>query len=171
MSDGTKFKKGGIPWNKGLKRRLNSGRTHFKKGQTSWNKGTKGIMRAWNKGTGKIINRECEICLRRFKIPAYYASKGRFCSTRCTGISKRKEQNPNWIGGSWLYVRKIILIEQDFTCQDCGLQDKEVVEVNHKLPRADYPELANDKNNLEVLCANCHRRKTNAYLRSKRRGE
>ena len=37
MSDGT-FKKGHTPWNKGLSKRLNTGRTHFKRGHNTWNK-------------------------------------------------------------------------------------------------------------------------------------
>ena len=56
---------------------------------------------------------------------------------------------------------------QDYTCQVCGLREIDIMEVNHKLERADYPEISRDPNNMEVLCPNCHRRKTNAYLRAK----
>lgn len=35
------FKKGSIPWNKGLNIQLNSGITHFKKGMIPWGKGKK----------------------------------------------------------------------------------------------------------------------------------
>lgn len=50
----TEFSKGSIPWNKGLDRCLNTGKTHFKKGFTPWNKGLKGLQVAWNKGTEGI---------------------------------------------------------------------------------------------------------------------
>jgi hypothetical protein len=35
------FKKDHIPWNTGLHKSINTGRTHFKKGFTPWNKGKK----------------------------------------------------------------------------------------------------------------------------------
>ena len=143
----------------------NTGKTHFKKGMTAWNKDKVGVMpEPHNKGVDTKKAYECELCMKRFK--AY--AKRKYCSTICSSIEKQGDKNHNWIGGSWLYVRKQILIEQDYTCQDCGFQEREIMEVNHKLERADYPELARDKNNLEVLCPNCHRRKTNRFLANKK---
>ncbi len=141
---------------------LNTGRTHIKKGQrlspnTEFKKG----QIPFNKGRNSKKSYECAVCFTRFK--AY--QKRKYCSIKCSSSTKIGEGNPNWIGGGWLTVRKQILIEQDYTCQDCGLREKEIMEVNHKLERADYPELAHDRNNLEVLCPNCHRRKTNQFLK------
>lgn len=143
----------------------NTGRTHFKKGMTPWNKDKKGVMpEPHNKGRDTKKRYECGTCLKRF---SSYA-KRKYCSVKCSSSQKIAEKNHNWVGGSWLFVRKQILIEQDYTCQSCGYREKEIMEVNHKLERADYPELARDRNNLEVLCPNCHRRKTNLYLNSKK---
>ncbi len=134
------------------------------KGKQTWNKGTKGVMpEPPNKGQNSKTKYKCLVCNRNFE--AYL--KRKYCSVRCSATTKLGENNPNWIGGGWLRVRKIILIEQDYTCQVCGLQDKEIMEVNHKLERSKYPELANDRNNLEVLCPNCHRRKTNLFLKNR----
>lgn len=119
----------------------------------------------WNKGNTRKISAECVICFTRFK----YDSKvqtGKYCSVECYSIGKRGEGNHNWIGGGWLYVRKQVLVLQDYTCQNCGLREPDIMEVNHKLERSKYPELSRDINNMEVLCPNCHRRKTNAFLRT-----
>lgn len=119
----------------------------------------------WN--VERNIRKECQLCFTRFKVPLSRSKNSKFCSQICVGKSKTKERNGNWIGGGWLYTRKLVLIEQDYTCQNCGLREPEIMEVNHKLERSQYPELARDKNNMETLCPNCHRRKTNAFLRSK----
>lgn len=37
--------------------------------------------------------------------------------------------------------KKGIQFEQDYTCQVCGMREPEIMEVNHKLERAHYPEL------------------------------
>lgn len=143
---------------------INTGKTHFKKGVTPWNKGKKGIMpEPHNKGVDNKTKYECEVCHKRFS--AYL--KRKYCSIKCSSLTKVGEGNHNWIGGGWLTVRKQILIEQDYTCQVCGLREKDIMEVNHKLERSQYPELACDRNNLEVLCPNCHRRKTNLFLKNK----
>lgn len=141
----------------------NTGKTHFKKGDSSWNKGVKNT---WT--LGKKISKECSICFKRFSVIKSRNTTAKFCSKKCAGIHKMSgDKNPNWIGGSWLYVRKQILIDQDYTCQVCGLREPDIMEVNHKLERADYPELSHIKDNLEVLCPNCHRRKTNLFLKNK----
>lgn len=149
---------------------MNTGRTHFKKGMTPWNKGTVGIMPApWNKEDG--VRKECEVCFSRFTVPKCRKDIARFCSKKCLGAANGErltgESNHNWIGGGWLKVRKEVLVEQDYTCQSCGLREPEIMEVNHKLEKSEYPELARDRNNMEVLCPNCHRRKTNLFLKSR----
>lgn len=118
----------------------------------------------------KKIRRECEVCFMRFGIYDYRQETARFCSKRCHSISKKSkkgENGANWRGGGWIFVRNQILIEQDYTCQNCGHREPEIMEVNHKLEKSQYPELARDINNLEVLCPNCHRRKTNSFLKTK----
>lgn len=145
-------------------RQTNTGRTHFSKGVIPWNKGKKGVMPVpKNKGNDNRHSYECAVCFSRFK--AYL--KRKYCSVKCSSLTKVGEGNPNWIGGGWLMVRKQILVEQDYTCQVCGLREVEIMEVNHKLEKSTYPELSHDRNNLEVLCPNCHRRKTNLFLKSK----
>lgn len=115
---------------------------------------------------GKSVKKECAVCLTRFTVPHYRKDSAVYCSRRCLGIFKfTGDRNPNWIGGGWLLVRKVVLIEQDYTCQVCSLREPLIMEVNHKLERSTHPELARDKDNLEVLCPNCHRRKTNLFLK------
>jgi len=81
-------------------------------------------------------------------------------------IAKIKDKLSNekcyaWKGGiSSDWWRKRVLEQHDFTCQICGLRDKEVVEADHIKPVHLYPELKSDLNNGMTLCANCHRRKT-----------
>lgn len=145
-------------------KRSNTGRTHFPKGVTPWNKGKKTGITPTNKGKNNQSRYECNVCLKRFN--AY--AKRKYCSVKCSALERTGENNCNWIGGAWLTVRKIILVKQDYTCQVCGLREPDIMEVNHKLERSQYPELAQDENNLEVLCPNCHRRKTNLFLRNKK---
>lgn len=71
------------------------------------------------------------------------------------------ERHPAWKGGSWPYYRRIIKIRDNFTCQECGLYDPEVMHVDHIIPKSKDPSLAKDPDNLVTLCANCHMRKTN----------
>lgn len=161
--------KGNKHWNYGGGQ-TNTGKTHFKKGCIPWNKGIKSPYMVWN--YDRNIKKTCEVCLTRYKIPFCRSKKSRFCSKKCLGIFNGQnhigDKNKNWIGGAWLYVRKIILVEQNYTCQNCGYREPEIMEVNHKLERSKYPELARDRNNLEVLCPNCHRRKTNLFLKNKK---
>lgn len=156
--------KGEKHWNFGGSQ-TNTGKTHFKKGMTPWNKGTKGAMPTpWN--FNRNLRKECTVCFKRYKVPLC-RKNSKFCSNRCHAIFKfTGEKNSNWIGGGWLMVRKQVLLEQNYTCQVCTLREPEIMEVNHKLERSRYPELSRDKNNMEVLCPNCHRRKTNAFLKA-----
>ncbi len=76
--------------------------------------------------------------------------------------SRPRETNPNWLGGvdrrTW---QRFVLERDNFTCQTCQLRDVEIMEVDHILPIHKHPELKLDPQNMQCLCPNCHRRKTN----------
>jgi hypothetical protein len=75
------------------------------------------------------------------------------------------ENNFNWRGGKYKFLRKMAKIRDDYTCQVCGLRDPEIVETDHIKMKCEFPELFNNLENLITLCPNCHRRKTNNDLR------
>lgn len=82
--------------------------------------------------------------------------------------SFRGEKNHNWKGGSWGLRKEWVKTRDDYTCQICGLRDLEIMEVDHIKERSNFPELALELNNLLTLCPNCHRRKTNRFLKSRK---
>jgi len=72
------------------------------------------------------------------------------------------ENHNNWKGGRWLYWRRKVLERDNYTCQKCGYSEKDIMEVDHKIPicgKNRFKEMPNI-NNLMTLCPNCHRRKT-----------
>ncbi len=48
----------------------------------------------------------------------------------------------------------------NWTCQICGNNDKDVLEVDHTIPQAIRPDLRTELSNMLTLCANCHKKKT-----------
>ncbi len=72
------------------------------------------------------------------------------------------EKHHAWKGGTAKWWRQQILKGQNNTCQRCGLQDfsEGFMEVDHIKSKKIYPESQFDLNNGQVLCPNCHRRKT-----------
>lgn len=115
----------------------------------------------------KLTNKHKEI-LRK-------ANLGRKLSFEQILKIKKSLSNENcyaWKGGiSPDWWRKRVLERYNFTCQECGLKDREVVEADHIKPKSDNPRLKHNLDNGTVLCANCHRRKTRREhkLRMKRR--
>jgi hypothetical protein len=69
-----------------------------------------------------------------------------------------------WKGGASLLKGKAIK-RDDYTCQKCGLRDKEIIIVDHIKPKSIYPELKDLLENLQCLCPNCHARKTTNELK------
>ena len=56
----------------------------------------------------------------------------------------------------WLKLRHAMLSHHGARCQCCGVAFPEAtVQVDHILPRRDYPELALDPANLQILCRAC----------------
>ena len=121
----------------------------------------------------------CQSCKKRFNS---YEEEQKYCSRDCynkghivwnkgkklhympPAVFKKGEhigkKHLNWKGGKWLYWRKQALIRDDYTCQDCGLRDEEIMDVDHVKPRKIYPDLKLVLSNLRTLCPNCHKRKT-----------
>jgi hypothetical protein len=136
------FKKGVPSWNKDKHIQTNTGKTHFKKGHESnlgkhWKiEDTSNMKGSIPPWTGKI-------------------------RTEFLG-----EKHPKWNGGfTKPHYKKLICTRDKFTCQICGLIDKEIVEVDHILPKAIAPDLTYTLTNLMCICPNCHRRKTNKDLK------
>jgi 5-methylcytosine-specific restriction endonuclease McrA len=63
-------------------------------------------------------------------------------------------------GAHWW--RNQVIQKQNYTCQKCGMQDytKGFMEVDHIKSQVSFPELSRDLENGQVLCPNCHKRKT-----------
>lgn len=65
--------------------------------------------------------------------------------------------NPKWRGGK---IRIRALIKDNYTCRNCGNNDRDVLMVDHIVPTKIRPDLIAELENLQVLCANCHIKKT-----------
>ena len=70
------------------------------------------------------------------------------------------EKNKIWCGGKIKYWRTRALIRDEYICQMCKFSDKEIMVVDHVMPKSIHPELELDINNLMTLCPNCNARKT-----------
>lgn len=77
-----------------------------------------------------------------------------YCSRSCSNtvnnsLFKSGEKHPNYKTGKSTYRN---IIKENSICERCGFSDKRALEVHHK----DKNRHNNKKNNLEILCANCH---------------
>ncbi len=70
------------------------------------------------------------------------------------------KNHPGWKGGSIAKVKTEALVRDDYTCQQCGLREPDIMEVDHILPKSIEPNLYISIDNLITLCPNDHRRKT-----------
>ena len=60
----------------------------------------------------------------------------------------------------WQAVRMAAKRRDDFKCTDCDARGR--LEVHHKIPVRQAPELSFDLGNVECLCPSCHHRKSMA---------
>ena len=68
-----------------------------------------------------------------------------------------KKANPFYLTTQWKHKRQEILERDHFECQECKRNGKvttindSILEIDHIKPLEDYPELAYDNDNLQVL--------------------
>ena len=141
----------------------------------------------------------CQHCGVNYFVVPSRKNKSKFCSRDCqlrgqpwTEERKRKiglatsgprlairgEKNYNWGGGSWNYIKTIVRIRDNDTCQcagvckwhlgqKCGFRDSYIMHVDHIKPKKLFPELTLAESNLITVCPNCHQLKTNLERRSR----
>lgn len=178
----THFRKGLIPWNKGIKHspeslekmRLKklgkkpSEETKRKmslahKGRNTWSKGSKptaetlkkrsvGLKKAW-----KLRPHEFSA---EHKMALSVAHRGKFCG----------KDSPNWKGGyrngDYLgkftkYLKELIRKRDNYRCQECFRHQDELFDTSGRkyklnVHHIDYDKGNNDENNLISLCRSCH---------------
>ena len=83
------------------------------------------------------------------------------------------DKNKHWMGGTMKWARQQVRIRDDYTCQICGLRDLEIIEVDHIKPIRKHKRygFVDDIKNMQCICPNCHRRKTNLFLRELYKGK
>ena len=64
-------------------------------------------------------------------------------------------------------LKRHCLERDNYTCQRCGLNDKDILVVDHITPKSLRPDLREDLSNLVTLCANCHLRKSKSEMKNK----
>lgn len=110
-----------------------------------------------------------------------------YCSERCLSGNRKKEKRIYSQAGSipinkpekkkkhkkvskdfyesrqWLSIRYEILLQYGRYCMLCHTKSsrEKPVHVDHIKPISKYPDLALNKNNLQVLCGDCNRGKSN----------
>ena len=87
----------------------------------------------------KIVKCKNDLCKEEFP----YRSNKMFCSRKCKGLNRRN---------------KTYKLAKKDTCNNCGLKPEYdiVLDVDH----IDGDKTNNSLENLQTLCANCHRVKT-----------
>ena len=152
------FKKGSIPWNKGIP---NSG---FKKGYSPYNKGLKLSMEQREKMSLSHLGEKNH----------FYGIK----HTEETRQKMRGSNNGNWKGGiseinhliresaDYKLWREVVKKRDNWACVACGLKQgwnknlkkKIKLQVDHIKPFALFPELRFAIDNGRCLCEECHRK-------------
>jgi len=134
----------------------------------------------WKDRTVKTICKVCGKKLLRRKLTIEQSKyKVSFCSQKCSGAWQSDNlvgsKVYNWTGGydgyygeSWKKQRRLALMRDNYTCQECGKTRKQLnkcPDVHHiiffrKFGLSRHEE-ANRLSNLISLCASCHSKKHN----------
>lgn len=186
--------KKGIPLSEEHKRKLSeshkgihiSPNTEFKKGQPAHNRKTlcEPIIIAMYKGKmstseiGRIFNVNTNTINQRLKKHSVQLRDSKEI-LRQRGLQQVGEKSPNWKGGitevgqmirrshKYQLIRKEVLQRDNYKCVLCNSTTN--ICVDHIKRFADHLELRCDKNNMRVLCKECHI-KTPTYSNKRQEG-
>jgi 5-methylcytosine-specific restriction endonuclease McrA len=120
---------------------------------------------------GKITR--CVVCGKEFYLKRWEEKRNpprKCCCRKCFIIrynqlyKKCGKENYFWENGKWGYVKRQVLIRDNFTCKKCGFSNKEIMEVDHILEKMRGG--TDTMENLQTLCPNCHAIKTNRFLKN-----
>lgn len=101
-------------------------------------------------------------------ITSYYREKSEKIINDKTKERLRKlKQNKLYNTAAWRRLRQEIFLERDFCCEKCGAIDN--LEAHHVIS-SDDESLFFNKDNLIILCSECHRKITMQQIRNKRNG-
>lgn len=78
----------------------------------------------------------------------------------------RKDNDTFYASREWLELRVRVLEKYECKCMMCGRSPKLhgiVIHVDHIKPRSKRPDLSLDFNNLQILCADCNKGKSNKF--------
>jgi len=146
----TEFKKGFTPWNKGIKKRTNTGKTHFKKGVGFWTGKKRPNMSGTNNPNSGKFGKSHPV-FREIKQHSFYKS------------IRETYRYRQWRSG--------VFTNDEFTCVECNVRGGElqadhikrfidiINEFNIKtLDEAIVCEELWDIKNGRTLCVTCHRK-------------
>lgn len=112
---------------------------------------------------------ECVECGSLFEVTPFQASQRVFCSADCVHENLREDQdNVPRRGVFWENQREMCLSRDDYTCQACGEQRREL-QVHHIIPARHFDrgeeQTAHSLSNLVSLCPECHGKWEGLFLR------
>lgn len=123
------------------------------------------------KGQSRRVTLTCVQCGQDFQRKRYMAKwsqeRGPFCGFRCYGQWQSENatgpNNPNFLpesprrgAGQWERNRKAALERDHYRCRKCGSTHR--LHVHHREPWAEGQDSPHELDNLETLCASCHRK-------------
>ena len=112
---------------------------------------------------GKVITRKQQRifedgwCLRTKKRKAYSVKKKDNWKVRLCAMPSKQFYRTK----TWFKLRRRVLEEYGYRCMLCGSLDD--IQVDHIRPRSREPHLSLEFSNLQVLCKDCNREKSNIH--------
>jgi len=117
------------------------------------------------------ITLTCNYCGRQFQRYRCRLKDGKrhFCDSKCWAAYKAEHAKRKvhifqtdiphrGYGPGWKTLRRKLLREANFTCEECGVFSY-CLEVHHKVPLREFNgdwRKANERSNLKVVCDACH---------------
>lgn len=126
----------------------------------------------WN----KRAENECLTCGKKFGTVDHYGKK--YCSKKCSSLSKMGENHPMWKDGNSLDRNrarqsgplarwKKQVKERDGACTRCG--DTKYLHAHHIKDFSTHPEIATEIDNGVTLCEICHSKEHGRWIGPKSR--